>query len=96
MQNNNSIRDRVAEVIREKLELDKKPEINECPSDLGADELDQVEIVMALEDEFEIEILDDDPMLEMEKTNGEIEFAYKLKNVATIADRVNTLLQSKT
>ena len=33
---------------------------SEFSNDLGADSLDRVELVMALEDEFEVEILDSD------------------------------------
>lgn len=33
---------------------------NHLADDLGADSLDEIEIVMALEDEFEIQIEDDD------------------------------------
>lgn len=90
-----NIQERVAEVIRRKLDLVKRPELNQRPSDCGADELDQVEIVMALEDEFEIEILDSDPMLEMADTKNDIGFSYSLKDVDTIAARVKVLLKEK-
>lgn len=53
---------KVTDVIVAKLEVkaeDVKPE-SEFGNDLGADSLDRVELVMALEDEFEVEILDSD------------------------------------
>ena len=52
----------VTDVLVAKLEVkaeDVKPE-SEFGNDLGADSLDRVEVVMALEDEFEVEILDSD------------------------------------
>ena len=47
-------------VLSTKLELDVSDidDDSEIAADLGADSLDTVEIVMAMEDEFEIEILD--------------------------------------
>ena len=56
------IEDRVKQIISEGLgvELEKvKPEAS-FANDLNADSLDQVELVMALEEEFKIEISDDD------------------------------------
>lgn len=53
---------RVKEIISEQLgvEIDNvKPAAN-LTDDLGADSLDQVELVMALEEEFNITISDDD------------------------------------
>jgi acyl carrier protein len=55
-----STTDRIKRVISEQLgvaEADIKPE-SRIVDDLGGDSLDQVEIVMALEDEFEMEIPD--------------------------------------
>ena len=52
----------ITDVIVAKLEVkaeDVKME-SEFGNDLGADSLDRVELVMALEDEFEVEILDSD------------------------------------
>ena len=54
--------DRVQKVVVEQLDVDAK-EVTEAASfveDLGADSLDVVELVMALEEEFDIEIPDDD------------------------------------
>lgn len=59
---NEEILKKVTDVIVAKLEVkaeDVKPE-SEFGNDLGADSLDRVELVMALEDEFEVEILDSD------------------------------------
>ncbi len=56
------ILDRVKKVTVEKLSV-KEDEVVETASfqeDLGADSLDVVELVMALEEEFGIEIPDDD------------------------------------
>lgn len=56
-----TIEDRVKKVIVDQLNV--KEEVNTEDSfveDLGADSLDTVELVMALEDEFEIEIPDED------------------------------------
>ena len=53
---------KITDVIVSKLEVkaeDVKME-SEFSNDLGADSLDRVELVMALEDEFDIEILDED------------------------------------
>ena len=53
---------KITDVIVSKLEVkaeDVKME-SEFSNDLGAGSLDRVELVMALEDEFEVEILDSD------------------------------------
>ena len=53
---------KITDVIVAKLEVkaeDAKME-SEFGNDLGADSLDRVELVMALEDAFEVEILDTD------------------------------------
>ena len=53
--------DKVKEIIAEQLDVDAeviKPETS-LMKDLEADSLDAVEIMMALEDEFEIEVPDD-------------------------------------
>ncbi|MEG4812641.1 acyl carrier protein [Microcoleus sp. F8-D3] len=52
---------RVQKIVAEQLEVEKsevKPEAN-FANDLGADSLDTVELVMALEEEFDIEIPDE-------------------------------------
>lgn len=56
----NELIGRVKDVISTKLELAVSDidDDSEIAADLGADSLDTVEIVMAMEDEFEIEILD--------------------------------------
>ena len=55
------ILERVKKIVVEQLEVDAddvKPE-SSFTNDLGADSLDTVELVMALEEEFEIEIPDE-------------------------------------
>ena len=55
--------EQIKELIIEELMLDEDTEITESTSlmnDLEADSLDAVEIIMALEDEFDIEIPDED------------------------------------
>ena len=59
---NQTIEERVRKIVVEQLgvkEEDVKPEAS-FVDDLGADSLDTVELVMALEEEFETEIPDDD------------------------------------
>ncbi len=53
---------RVKKIIAEQLGVEEAQVTNEKAfvADLGADSLDTVELVMALEDEFEIEIPDED------------------------------------
>ncbi|MEW6382212.1 MAG: acyl carrier protein [bacterium] len=57
-----SIEDRVKEIITEQLGVDEKEVTPDASfiDDLGADSLDTVELVMALEEEFDIEISDED------------------------------------
>ena len=57
-----SVEERVKQIIVEQLGVDEG-EVTPTASfvdDLGADSLDTVELVMALEEEFEIEIPDED------------------------------------
>jgi len=57
-----TVEERVQAIIVEQLGVDEK-EVTEAASfidDLGADSLDTVELVMAFEEEFDIEIPDED------------------------------------
>ncbi|MBW4621889.1 MAG: acyl carrier protein [Cyanosarcina radialis HA8281-LM2] len=69
--------ERVKKIIAEQLEVDPAdvtPEAN-FANDLGADSLDTVELVMALEEEFDIEVPD--------------EAAEKLLTVQSVADYIS-------
>ena len=66
------VEDKIKSIIAEQLGV-KVEEVTLNSSfvdDLGADSLDTVELIMALEEEFEIDILDEDA--EKIKTVGEI------------------------
>lgn len=54
--------DRVKKVVAEQLQVDPEQITSEASfiEDLGADSLDVVELVMALEEEFDLEIPDED------------------------------------
>jgi acyl carrier protein len=57
-----AIEDRVKKIIAEQLGVDEDEVVPEASfvEDLGADSLDTVELVMAFEEEFDIEIPDED------------------------------------
>ena len=57
-----SVEDKVKDIIVDQLGVDEKQVTLEASfvDDLGADSLDTVELVMALEEEFDIEIPDDE------------------------------------
>ncbi len=57
-----TIEDKVKEIIVEQLNVDPSQVVPEASfiDDLGADSLDTVELVMAFEEHFEIEIPDED------------------------------------
>lgn len=57
-----SIEERVKAIVAEQLGVEDDQVTNEASfmDDLGADSLDTVELVMALEEEFDIEISDED------------------------------------
>ncbi|MBL8226178.1 MAG: acyl carrier protein [Chromatiales bacterium] len=57
-----SIEDQVKSIVAEQLGVKEEEVTNEASfvDDLGADSLDTVELVMALEEEFETEIPDED------------------------------------
>ena len=54
--------DKIKEIIMDKLGVEESKITNEANfiNDLGADSLDQVELIMQLEEEFDIEIDDED------------------------------------
>jgi acyl carrier protein len=70
--------DRVKKVIIEQLDVDEKKVTPEASftEDLGADSLDIVELVMAFEEEFDIEIPD--------------EAAEKILTVQEVVDYINS------
>lgn len=57
-----SVEEKVKEIIVDQLGVDEKQVDPEASfiDDLGADSLDTVELVMALEEEFDVEIPDED------------------------------------
>jgi acyl carrier protein len=57
-----SINERIKQIVAEQLGVDEDQVTSEASfmDDLGADSLDTVELVMALEEEFDIEISDED------------------------------------
>ncbi|HEY5672605.1 MAG TPA: acyl carrier protein [Malonomonas sp.] len=57
-----SIEERVKQIVAEQLGVDEAQVTNDAAfmDDLGADSLDTVELVMALEEEFDVEISDED------------------------------------
>jgi acyl carrier protein len=56
-----SVEKRIKEIVAEQLGVEESQVANESSfmDDLGADSLDTVELVMALEEEFDIEISDE-------------------------------------
>lgn len=57
-----SVEDKIANIIADKLSVDLKEVVPEANfiDDLGADSLDLVELIMSMEEEFEIDISDED------------------------------------
>jgi acyl carrier protein len=57
-----SIEDKVKKIIAEKLSVDLNEVVPEASfvDDLGADSLDLVELIMSMEEEFDVEISDED------------------------------------
>lgn len=57
-----SIEERVTEIISNQLGVEKSEVVPEAAfiDDLGADSLDLVELIMAMEEEFDIEIADEE------------------------------------
>ena len=57
-----NVEERVKKIVVEQLDVSEDSVINEASfvDDLGADSLDTVELVMALEEEFECEIPDEE------------------------------------
>ncbi|MFO8085705.1 MAG: acyl carrier protein [Desulfobacterales bacterium] len=57
-----SIEDKIKKIIAEKLGVEANEVVPEASfvDDLGADSLDLVELIMSMEEEFEIDISDDD------------------------------------
>jgi acyl carrier protein len=73
-----SIEDKIKKIVAEKLSVDLDEVIPEASfvDDLGADSLDLVELIMSMEEEFDIEISD--------------EQAEKLLTVKDVLDYVKT------
>lgn len=78
-----TVQERVKSILAEQLglEVDKIRDDASFVDDLGADSLDTVELVMALEEEFEAEIPDED--------------AEKITNVKEAVDYIEAHLKNK-
>ena len=77
------IQDKVMQIVSEQMSVDKDELTRETSfvNDLNADSLDTVELVMELEDEFDLTIPDEE--------------AEKLKTVGNAMDYIQTHLESK-
>jgi acyl carrier protein len=79
----NNIEQKVKEIVAQQLGLDAaeiKPE-QSLVNDLGADSLDLVELCMAVEDEFSLQIPDDDAA-DITTVQGYIDYVTKAKTPA--------------
>ncbi|MGR0481397.1 MAG: acyl carrier protein [Candidatus Electronema sp. V4] len=74
-----AVADKMIDIIVEQLSVDKEKVVSAASfvDDLGADSLDQVELIMAMEEAFDIEIPDED--------------AEKIKTVQNAIDYVEKL-----
>lgn len=70
-----AVEDRVKKIIAEQLGVEEDEVVSEASfvQDLGADSLDTVELVMALEEEFDIEIPDEEAE-KMQKVSQAIDY----------------------
>ncbi len=77
---NQEILEKVQTIVAEQLEVDEKKVLPEAKfaTDLGADSLDTVELVMALEEEFDIEI-PDEAAEEIDTVGKAVEYIEKAK-----------------
>jgi acyl carrier protein len=73
-----SIEERVKQIVAEQLGVDEDQVTADAAfmDDLGADSLDTVELVMALEEEFDIEISDEDAE-KIQKVQDAIDYINK-------------------
>ncbi len=69
------VQDRIKKIIAEQLGVEEEEVVPEAKfvDDLGADSLDTVELVMALEEEFDVEIPDEDAE-KIQTVGGAIDF----------------------
>ncbi len=72
-----SIEDKVKKIIAEKLSVDLEEVIPEASfvDDLGADSLDLVELIMTMEEEFDIDISDEEAE-KLESVKDAIDFIH--------------------
>jgi acyl carrier protein len=73
-----SVEDKVRKIIAEKLSVDLDEVVPEASfvDDLGADSLDLVELIMTMEEEFDVEISDEDAET-LVTVNDAIEYTKK-------------------
>jgi acyl carrier protein len=73
-----TVEERVKDIVAEQLGVNKEQVTNEASfvDDLGADSLDTVELVMAFEEAFDIEIPDEE--------------AEKITNIQQVIDYINS------
>ncbi len=69
------VQDRIRKIIAEQLGVEEEEVVPDAKfvDDLGADSLDTVELVMALEEEFDVEIPDEDAE-KIQTVGGAIDF----------------------
>ena len=72
------IQEKVKEIICEQLDVEAEAVVPEASfvDDLGADSLDQVELIMAIEEEFDVSIPDEDAE-KIVKVSDAIEYIEK-------------------
>ncbi len=77
-----SIEEKIIEIIMEQLDVTKEECIPEASfmDDLGADSLDIVELIMAMEENFGIEITDDE-LLKIRTVRDAIDFIVKKRGM---------------
>jgi len=75
-----SVEEKIKKIICEQLEVNEEDVVPEASfvDDLGADSLDQVELIMAMEEEFDISISDEDAE-KIVSVRDAIEYIEKIK-----------------